>query len=941
VRFLLLESYALDEDIPKIAVAAAASTSPPLALFVQCCFIVAWQSEDRFMLKNKKNKSSRPDRRTADSSIANKTPAAAASKTVMQRRSGFLAGLILVVLLAVFAWLGYSTENAFLPVSVEVAGPNLSFRVYTAAPRLAFVMSQEQLGLLQSVDVGIGDQQFHFNREQFVKEWSIGFDPSGEQCQVVAPSRLHSPPPRFFTSWQCINWPGDWGFLWRALPMRLLIVTLLLGAFFGLLRLPRFQQAERWLLNGFSEDSPSSSAPDESAARRWGWFFFGAAVLAAGIVIVECNQSYYFTQDDNFSYILDVVVPSFRQMLAGQFPEWNACQLLGSPLASLGEEMLYYPPLYLSYAIARWGFGNESLTLEIFAILHLAAGYAATFWAARRIGMRASLAAVGSLCFLLSGYLLLVGRTAINIMPMAVWGPLLMVCMDYFAKKKIGWKWTVVTGVAIAPFFYVGFPQYWLYVMISIAVIAVVLKATNAVSWQKLGWFTAAVFLGAGLCCPLLWMQFQWASDIVRPPAYGYGIEKGFLAALLPYPLTFAPFPELGWGNGFRELRGQMYYSGTLFFLATLLGLGVLVAYRWRRASFAQNVWLLCAGVLLLLCLGKPGGLSTIISHLPILSKTSNNPYRAMCCFLMLSSLGGGLFLERILRHVSRHRVWECVLAGSVALLLLHHAFCARSCFYLFADKPYPKMPEAMAALLNPTDITKKQRVISVSPRVSAERDFPLSLNAEFASYYSVYSFNGYDPLVESKPQSLHSKRLLYTNPVAAIQAYGIRWIIIPRMLEKPLPSLVFDENYVHFGELLQVVRNISRPALELPNLTIREVSEVAPMVFSMSEPTRCLPYRVLGDGILADVSKCPSESVVVVNFQAWPAMNAKVDGRPAKVTADQWGRINVAVPNGARELLVCYSPRWGEGFLLGGCVAAIGVLIGVGVRRIPSRKDS
>ena len=53
-----------------------------------------------------------------------------------------------------------------------------------------------------------------------------------------------------------------------------------------------------------------------------------------------------------------------------------------------------YPPTVVSYAIARWGLGNEYYTFEVFAAMHLLAGYLASFAggqngrASARVGIR-------------------------------------------------------------------------------------------------------------------------------------------------------------------------------------------------------------------------------------------------------------------------------------------------------------------------------------------------------------------------------------------------------------------------------------------------------------------------------------------------------------------------------------------------------------------------
>jgi hypothetical protein len=192
-----------------------------------------------------------------------------------------------------------------------------------------------------------------------------------------------------------------------------------------------------------------------------------------------------------------------------------------------------------------------------------------------------------------------------------------------------------------------------------------------------------------------------------------------------------------------------------------------------------------------------------------------------------------------------------------------------------------------------------------------------------------VVTFGGYDPLVESKPKRLACLNALQTDPVAAAKAYGLRWVIIPHFLERPLPSQVFDENYVHHGAALQPLRAISRLALDLPTVEIWEVPDVSPLVFVEHEPNRCLPFVFTGSGVSADVSSLASGGTVVVNFLAWPNMTANVDGKQVPITPDAWRRMTVSVPAGAGRLVVRYSPPWREGIFLGGVLALVAALGG------------
>ena len=393
--------------------------------------------------------------------------------------------------------------------------------------------------------------------------------------------------------------------------------------------------------------------------------------------------------------------------------------------------------------------------------------------------------------------------------------------------------------------------------------------------------------------------EARWALGIKSsPPPYGNGIEVGMLATLLPFPLTNAPFPD-NWGNAFRQYRTQMYYSGTIFCLATYLGFGMLLAYRGRRGLLGRNLWLLCAGFALLISLGKPGIVWAVMKDVPLLDKGSNNPFRAMPTFNMFAILAGAVMIERLLHVARRPRVFEIGIAVGVALLMLYHCCLAKSSFYLFADQPYPPMPPAMARLLTPHDSREQGRCISVAPIVSSAPGFPLSLSRGFAAQYSALSFDGYDPLVESRPEHLHSLERMYHDPLGAARAYGIRWLLIDRAIEKPLPNILPHEGMIPNQELLKPLYSASRRALLLPEVEIRELPDPQPIAFAQDTPQIPLPLTLHGTGAVVDLSSRASGGPVIVNFIDWPDMAAYVDGHSAPIEADEWGRVRAMTPAG------------------------------------------
>src|SRR3990170_2562387 len=119
----------------------------------------------------------------------------------------------------------------------------------------------------------------------------------------------------------------------------------------------------------------------------------------------------------------------------------------------------------MAYAIARDVLGNEYATVEVFAIFHILAGYAATYWASRLVGMGRMSAFAVSLSFVLSGSVLIMGRSWHTFIPAVLWMPLWVVAVMKMANGPVSWKWFLGTGAVVGIAYHGEFPQIWVYSM--------------------------------------------------------------------------------------------------------------------------------------------------------------------------------------------------------------------------------------------------------------------------------------------------------------------------------------------------------------------------------------------------------------------------------------------------------------------------------------------
>jgi hypothetical protein len=208
-----------------------------------------------------------------------------------------------------------------------------------------------------------------------------------------------------------------------------------------------------------------------------------------------------------------------------------------------------------------------------------------------------------------------------------------------------------------------------------------------------------------------------------------------------------------------------------------------------------------------------------------------------------------------------------------------------------------------------------------------------------FPSFYSVLSFDGYDPLVESKPEILSAMQRMYSAPIAAARAYGIQWVVVDRAIEKPLPNILPHERMVLHSAEAQALVNASQQVLQLPEVEIRALSRPCPLAFAERAPDQALPLHLNGAGPTVDLSGVAEGGAVIVNFIAWPDMAASADGTPVTVEADPWGRIRAVVPAGAKQLEVRYRPPWSRGIRYGLAIAVVTLVAVAGTQHFAKRR--
>jgi hypothetical protein len=679
---------------------------------------------------------------------------------------------------------------------------------------------------------------------------------------------------------------------------------------------------------------------DEPPRSRRAWAWIGFIGLACALAFLEARQPYYFTQDDNLVCFLPVILHGGRSLFSGTFPTWNAHQFLGMPTTTTGVYALTYPPTYGAYAIARFMLGNEYLTLDVFAVLHLMAGYVVTFVTCRRLGIRSSLAMAGTLSFILCGYFLIAGRSWYYMTPVAVWLPALALLLVRFRNGHAGGPWVLGTGVVVGMFFHAGNAQMWAYGLLFFGLAIGLLMATGSIAVRRVALAASGILLGVSFALPLLFLQV-FETAVARRPS-GASIARGLVGIVLPWPLAKVSDP-MGWGSFDYQRLGHLYYSGTVFALCGAIAAGSFVVHRWPRRIVAAN-WFVPLGILAVaLAMGRRGFVWTVLTYVPPFDRFrwafKFLPY--VVFFLVVS---GAVILEGTFRHLRLRRRWGIAICAITIGLLGYHVWMARPSFYSYGFVPYPSVPANAAALVTSFPV---RRVYAVSPDRSVSPHFFQSLRHNLPTVSGAYALGGYDTFADLTSVYRFVTEAVRSERVAeALRAYGVKWIVVyrpqdnadlgPNPTRRALERINDDE-----AAMLERVSSVVEARLPLGPATIWVLPDPAPLAFTEDETHEELSVSFNGAGVTVDLSGRAHPGDVIVNVLWRRSWRAYVDGvAVGPIEQDGWKRVRVAVPFRARTLSLRYDPPWGLGWGLALLLVGVAAAVFVVARRAGTKRD-
>lgn len=566
-------------------------------------------------------------------------------------------------------------------------------------------------------------------------------------------------------------------------------------------------------------------------------FWFGVVVIVNTLAYLEFRQPYYFTQDDNHSQFMPIIIDGCRGFFRyGILPTWNGFQHLGMETFVFGYFGFAYPLLYLSYAIATFVFGQEVLTIEVYGWLHFLIGYTIFYCLLRLLNVRGIVATTAGVCFILLGFNLIAGRSWYTNMAMLIWLPALIISVFYYMRGDAGFKWWVLTALVIAMFYCAGHPQFWLFSMLFWALhMAVVWLCRPSKIRNGLIAVSSSV-AGMALLWPLYRLQDVAVQSSPRPD-FGSSNLHGIDSLLLPFPWAFSK-DFFGYGVG------SFYYFGTLFLVAAIIKIWFEICVFFKGKISGQ------------LLIGLTFSLAALFSFFMFLGYDSTIwgwlhryypfnkcrvsarmlPFLAFYCCLI-----GALILQQIVTH---HRlVWRWVVYSACFASMGAMVYNARMCntaLYYYNDQPYPTLPEGLTFLQQDQDgPTMAARVTPFTYWRSRAKGYVQTQSHYYPSYYRILVNSGYTPSVEVDNPYNQYAAWLSGDRWKFYQEYGIRWVLFGNSLSniEKVP-----DDFKRASDAIQPIDNMVLMRLENKN--------TKPIVFNTANPQVPYLYQIMANGV-------------------------------------------------------------------------------------------
>lgn len=647
----------------------------------------------------------------------------------------------------------------------------------------------------------------------------------------------------------------------------------------------------------------SSKKKYESSGRfsKNRWLYAGIIVIVLLFAFLQTQRAYFFTRDDNLVQFLPVLNEAQSQLMDGHLPALNMHQYMGSPILRMGTYAVLYPPMVLSYLISHYLLEDDFALLEVFALLHLLAGYLFTYVLLRHLKVNSLYSFIGGLSFVLSGYAIVYIPAWYYVAPCMVFIPLLTY-LQYRLNNECNAKIIALSAISRALFFYGGNVQYFVYwLMFETILFAYLFTKTNSRSKYLESNFIS-LLITIILVLPLGLLIAANAADSYERSEHfldisGLNPHEGVLGMLFPAPISYTTH-HLGWDSPYES---QVFYFGSVIMFALVIGL-LLCIKMYGKKSWKKVPIFFYLGVLSLwLSMGYKGGLYLLTILVPVLNKF-RYPLKFTLFTTFFFIVAGVIFLYWLVKkldHQKRRRVSLIIVVVFFLLIVYHLFLCSKLGIVVVGEGP----PEIIDDYFE----RNSGRVITVFSDETIDKwyaemrevpeDFKFGrwLNSNFATYFGYYHYSGYEPLRSKQTANAigvgayaRIKKLNKTK----LNFHGVRYVIVP------------EEERYKFRSLEGMPITYANE-----NLLVLENQGAKPFVFSENQKINIGEIKFLHNGLSFNVS-AKQIGNVTINLLAHPQYEIRVDGKKTIFEADKYERINVVVPAGNYEVIVEYKEK-------------------------------
>lgn len=741
----------------------------------------------------------------------------------------------------------------------------------------------------------------------------------------------------------------------------LLLTGIVLFLIWRVSQVARWRRAWQSLIQGDITPPPGGKA----AGRQLGaglWYVGGLCFLVGALTWLEVRDPYFFTQDDNLSQFLPVILQGCESLFeTGQLATYNPHQFAGAPTTSIGTYALTYPGTYLSYLIAKYACDSPEATIDVFCILHLLYGYTVLFALLRKVGCGVPISVAGALAFLLQGFFLINGRSWFYMAPTALWLPCLLLLAERLRQGNSTRIWALGTGLVIGVYFHSGNVQMWIYGMSMWVLLLLSWLLTKQMPRRATLPMLGSLLVGFGIALPLFVPQFAEASTAKRI-IDGASIEWTLGGLYAPWPIFQAGTAGTAlFGATNRQYIGQFMYSGTTFMVMATLVVMSMTVHRWRRKTWGENAYAPLAMIAFAAALGQMGLIWFIFSKLPIFSKFAH-PFKYVPIMTLLGVLAGAIAIERVLRRTRRRGAWEAAFALLTIGLLAYHVSLPLPSAFTYGFKPYPQPFESLKS-----GTADPQRIIALAPYRHAAPQYGRMPVNNLPTWQGLYSVIGYDPIVMRRepaltmlanlghvekyndwgnwvPTQLRERPLTDEEKaarIAALRAYGIETIFsFGASLRPPYEDTSLTYRFYrgdqYLWQLLVALRELPTDEVQIvantPWGVTYKLKDADPLAFIERDKTtpQSIAFSAQGATInLADVQEGDHLIINLIDEPGLTFLRTYIDGELVSHEVDSWKRIRLAVPPNAKQIAVRYEPPFLKWLLVGIPFVLIGGVIG------------